>query len=222
MEKKILAIGGAVIKTAREQLFDVLDDVEILIHSGASMFHDFQMSLEPDILKDRHSLPLDEMIKHPAEALSVGEKIYAWMQTGWTPNDSITRACKCRKIPVYMLTIPGADFWHLALNKRQWGEMAALQHTYIAFLAKRFEKAFWYVCMGSAVLHPETFIKALAWGSTPVEGRDFRADVVDFLDMYRPRTRVACYGNYYQESHVDYLKGWKAVIEFSRGQGEID
>jgi len=57
--------------------------------------------------------------------------------------------------------------------------------------------------MGSAVIHPEVFIKAVAV-SKPSK---FKADVVDFLDMYRPRTRVAKYGIYYQITHQEYLKG---------------
>jgi len=63
---------------------------------------------------------------------------------------------------------------------------------------------FHYVCMGSAVIHPEVFIKCIALAKP----KSFRADVVDFLDMYRPRTRVAIYGHYYRMAHQDFLSDW--------------
>jgi hypothetical protein len=45
--KKIIFVGGAVMKTpARQMLFEVLDDVEILCLNGGALFHDFQMALE--------------------------------------------------------------------------------------------------------------------------------------------------------------------------------
>jgi hypothetical protein len=60
--------------------------------------------------------------------------------------------------------------------------------------------------MGSAVVHPEVFSKALAM--IPKRGVEFQADVVDFMDMYRPRTRVAKYGNYYHMHHLAFLHDW--------------
>ena len=54
----------------------------------------------------------------------------------------------------------------------------------------------------SAIIHPELFIKAIAV-SKPT---DFKADVVDFIDMYRPRTRVSKFGTYYKMTHKEYLE----------------
>ena len=45
--KRILAIGGHVIKTAGYELLRVIkaNKVEMLIHNGGSLFHDFQLSI---------------------------------------------------------------------------------------------------------------------------------------------------------------------------------
>ena len=75
---------------------------------------------------------------------------------------------------------------------------------YFEQLRERLEKPFHYVCMGSAVIHPEVFTKAIASIIRP----DFTADVVDFLDMYRPRTRISQYGEYYKMTHKEYLGKW--------------
>jgi hypothetical protein len=59
--------------------------------------------------------------------------------------------------------------------------------------------------MGSAVIHPEVFVKALAIAKP----KEFQADVVDFLpDQYRPKTRVARYGKYHCMTHKEYLTHW--------------
>ena len=50
-------------------------------------------------------------------------------------------------------------------------------------------------------MHPEIFIKAVAIAKP----QNFTADVVDFLEMYRPRTRVARFGTYYKMTHVEYF-----------------
>ena len=57
--KKILAIGGAVIKTGKTELIEVIKSgqIEMLIHNGGSIFHNFQQ--EMDDLSD-HSYPLNE------------------------------------------------------------------------------------------------------------------------------------------------------------------
>jgi len=104
-------------------------------------------------------------------------------------------------IPTLLFTGLGCDFWQLF--KTEWDLLGKQAYRDFTTLCLTFKKEFHYICMGSAVIHPEVFIKAIAV-SKPAK---FKADVVDFLDMYRPRTRVAKFGTYYQMSHQEYLKG---------------
>ena len=50
-KKRILAIGGHVIKTAKYGLYKVIERgyVEMIIHNGGSLFHDFQIASTADV-----------------------------------------------------------------------------------------------------------------------------------------------------------------------------
>jgi hypothetical protein len=197
----IFAIGGAVIKTAREELIELISrgHVEMLIHNGGSIFHDFQLATED--LRGKHSYPLTQLLADYSCNAAASEEVWDWLTLGQSaPRRSITALCESLNIPVLMFTAPGADFWHL--QRSDWTLLARAARDDFDKLAARFQHPFHYVCMGSAVIHPEIFIKALAVAK-PTE---FRADVVDFLDMYRPRTRVAVFGNYFQMNHKNYLQ----------------
>jgi hypothetical protein len=119
------------------------------------------------------------------------------------PKGSVTRLCEESQIPVLMFTIPGADFWHLF--DKDWKLLGRVMRGNFYFLCKRFADGmpFHFVNMGSAVIHPEIFAKVLA----VTKPQNFTADVVDFKEMYRPLTRVAKYGEYYQMTHKEYLEG---------------
>jgi hypothetical protein len=200
--KKIVAIGGSVIKTAREELIEVIksDQVEMLIHNGGSIFHDFQKEIN-DL--EGHSYPLDELLNSYEPNREASLEIWTWLQHyHLAPPGSVTRWCQEKDIPILMFTGLGCDFWQLFNDS--WEIFAKVARDDFSQLCTRFQKKFHYVCMGSAVIHPEVFIKALAVAKPNVQ---FRADVVDFLDMYRPRTRVAKFGTYYQLTHKEYLKG---------------
>jgi hypothetical protein len=206
MAKKIIAIGGAVIKTSRKLLKRVIHDghVDMLIHNGGSIFHDFQLSIDTNLTSpQRHSYKLDALIDNPKLNEEASYDVWDWLlNSRKAPPDSVTGMCEARDIPVLMFTIPGADFWHLFGGGEKWSMLGAHAYIHFAILRDRFKKPFHYVCMGSAVVHPEIFTKAIAGIKLP----EFQADVVDFKDMYRPSTRVAKYGNYYCMNHKEYLK----------------
>ena len=210
--KKILAIGGAVIKTARDELYELIQkgEVEMLIHNGGSLFHDFQRPTDTNL--KGHSYSIDELLKDMKCNEPTAKLVCSWLWTKTrvhgesrehiTPNGSVTRLCEDMDIPVRLFTTPGADFWHLWCDA--WEDLAAQSWLSFMHLKLRFEEDnFHFVNMGSAVMHPEIFIKAIA----VTQPQNFKADVVDFLDMYRPRTRVARFGTYYKMTHVDYLSG---------------
>jgi len=199
--KKILAIGGAVIKTAKKELIEVIksEQIEMLIHNGGSIFHDFQQEIT-DL--DDHSYPIEELLKSFECNKEASDLVWKWIDDEYSgPDNSVTKTCYDLGIPVLMFTGLACDFWQLTATN--WTGIAYQAKIDFDNLCERFKTKFHYVCMGSAVIHPEVFIKAVAV-SKPSK---FKADVVDFLDMYRPRTRVAKYGIYYQITHQEYLKG---------------
>lgn len=201
--KKIMAIGGAVIKTARDELIQVVenDKIEMLIHNGGSIFHDFQLATD-DL--DSHSHPLDDLLKDYSCNKDTSKLVWEWIRypRPLSPENSITRMCEDKKIPVLLFTAMACDFWQLFGSAEDWGIYGQNAFWDYKDLVNRFKSPFHYVCMGSAVIHPEVFIKAVADAKNY---KEFTADVVDFLEMYRPRTRVARYGMYYKMEHKEYL-----------------
>jgi len=207
-DKKILAIGGAVIKTAREELRKVIeeDQIEILIHNGGSIFHDFQLALDPPS-DGMHSYPMKDLMKSRDRLSVTSQAIKQYLFLGDPPKGSITSLCETLDIPVLMFTGLACDWWQLQIA--DWSRIALKARVSFNYLVDRFKRdKFHYICMGSAVIHPEVFVKALALSKVYDEKNWFTADVVDFLDMYRPRTRIATYGNYYKMTHKEFLNKW--------------
>lgn len=204
--KKIVAIGGAVIKTSRDLLFEAIekDHIEILIHNGGSLFHDFQLALDPPP-NNLHSYPITELMDSRKQLRITNEYIKNYFYLSNPPKGSITYLCETLDIPVLMFTGLACDWWQFQMN--DWSRIALKAKVCFEYLVDRFKKdKFHYVCMGSAVIHPEIFIKALAMANIHNEKNWFTSDVVDFLDMYRPRTRVAKFGTYYKMTHREYLE----------------
>jgi hypothetical protein len=207
--KKILAIGGAVIKTARTELIEIIrtHEIEMLIHNGGSLFHDFQLSVDPPP-DNQHSYPLTQLLEDYRVNQKTINSINRYFDCpihDFMPEGSVTRLCHEMNIPVLMFTVLGADFWNMNPDYSQWECYAYFQCESLQTLLQRFRKDnFHYVCMGSAVIHPEIFVKGIAI----THPKHFIADVVDFMNMYRPRTRIAVYGDYYQECHQIFLRSW--------------
>jgi len=201
--KKIVAIGGAVIKTAKKELSKYIKDghVEMLIHNGGSIFHDIQQAIDPNL--KGHSYPLDDLMDDYSCNKEASICVWDFIKYGEAPENTITNLCNQMRIPVLLFTGLGCDFWHLFASPDQWAEYGRSSFFYFDKLVERFKKPFYYINMGSAVIHPEVFTKAIA----AAKNSCFTADVVDFKDMYRPRTRVAKYGTYYQMTHKEWLKG---------------
>ena len=199
--KKILAIGGAVIKTAREELRSIIerDKIEMLIHNGGSIFHDFQLAIED--CGGRTSYPLDNLLQDYSCNEKASQLVLKWLTRTLAPKGSVTHLCEDKKIDVLLFTGMACDFWQMFGDKEDWETVARVAYDGFDKLSERFKNPFHYVCMGSAVIHPEVFTKALAKNSPIV----FKADVVDFLEMYRPRTRITRFGHYYKMTHKEFL-----------------
>lgn len=200
--KKIVAIGGAVIKTAKEELKQFIenDQVEMLIHNGGSIFHDFQQVTD-DNLKS-HSYPLEDLLEDYSCNQYASSKVWKFVSGGNSPFGSITHLCHDKGINTLLFTGFGCDFWQMFGFPDDWASLGRNAYFDYKTLVARFKRDdFHYICMGSAVIHPEVFIKAIA----EAKPKNFQADVVDFLDMYRPRTRVAKFGTYYKMTHKEFL-----------------
>ena len=209
--KKILAIGGAVIKTARNELAEAIqqEKIEMLIHNGGSIFHDFQLAIDP-LPNNQHSYPMTLLMDDRKPLAITNNRIKQWFYSVGDniPNGSITKLCQEMDIPVLMFTGLACDWWQFSMQ--DWGVFARFAKVHFEFLVDRFKKdKFHYICMGSAVIHPEVFIKALAFARIHKETTWFKADVVDFKKMYRPETRIAQYGNYYHMTHKEFFRRWK-------------
>jgi hypothetical protein len=203
-DKKIIAIGGHVIKTAYDELRTVIEQgkVEMLIHNGGSIFHDFQRPTD-EMLED-HSYPIDKLMLDYSCNEPASRLVWDWIEGKHAPKGSITRLCDDMNIDVLLFTGQACDYWQLFGQPSQWSYLGVKAFWNYRKLLGRFEYPFHYICMGSAVIHPEVFIKAIS----EAQPKEFIADVVDFLDMYRPRTRVAQFGTYYKMTHKEFLSQW--------------
>ena len=201
--KKILAIGGAVIKTAHDELRQVVKagKVEMLIHNGGSIFHDFQRSSEK---LTSHSYSIDELVNDFSCNEMASNDVWNWVDGDFAPKHSVTKLCEDMGIPVFLFTGHACDFWQMFGDADEWAELGRDSYFSFECLVNRFKTPFHYICMGSAVIHPEVFIKAIA----KAKSKEFTADVVDFKDMYRPKTRVAKFGTYYKITHKEFLSKW--------------
>lgn len=208
--KKILAIGGAVIKTARNELTKVIEsgEIEMLIHNGGSIFHDFQLSIDPPPF-NQHSHSLDSLLKNDSVNYKTIRDLNIFLTKSYkcnVPEGSVTRLCYEMNIPVLMFTALGCDFWNMSSSRYSWGVYSDFQWQSMQKLVDRFQIGYFhYICMGSAVIHPEVFIKCVAL----THPMNFKADVVDFKLMYRPKTRISDrYGDYFNMSHSYFLNEW--------------
>jgi len=206
--KTILAIGGAVIKTAydeikecaRRKMFDVL------IHNGGSLFHDFQRATEGEKLPtDSNSYPLRLLLDHLELNKKASQLVWNYIYSGISPANSLTEICQREKIEVLMFTGLGCDFWQIFKCATYWKKLGEISYLYFEKLCEIMSEPFYYICMGSAVIHPEVFTKALSIAKP----KEFRTTVVDFLpNQYRPKTRISIYGKYFVMTHKEFLVKW--------------
>jgi len=213
--KTILAIGGAVIKTAYDEIKECArrKKFEVLIHNGGSLFHDFQRATEEEKLPtDSNSYPLKVLLSHPELNKEASQLVWNYIYSGISPVNSLTKICQKEKIEVLMFTGLGCDFWQIFKCATHWKKLGEISYLYFEKLCEIMSEPFHYVCMGSAVIHPEVFTKALS----VAKPKEFRTTVVDFLpNQYRPKTRVAKYGEYLCMTHKEFLNLWlKGEVEW--------
>lgn len=202
----ILGIGGAVIKTAMEELVEVIKarKIDVLLHCGASVFHDFQRNTEN---LEYHSHTLDSLLKDYTLDRDASSLVWKWIRHGYAPDKTITNLCYENNIEVMLFAALGTDFWQLFCD--EWGLIANKCHDDFYRLCEIIGKDnFTYINMGSSVIMPEVFAKALALIGID-NLKHFKAHVVDFIpNQYRPLTRVSRYGKYFRLTHASFLRKW--------------
>ena len=206
--KTILAIGGAVIKTAYDEIKECARRkmFEVLIHNGGSLFHDFQRATEGEKLPtDSNSYPLRLLLDHSELNKEASQLVWNYIYLDMSPEGSLTKICQKEEIEILMFTGLGCDFWQIFKDAICWERLGKVSHLDFKKLCEIMSEPFHYVCMGSAVIHPEVFTKALS----VAKPEEFRTTVVDFLpNQYRPKTRVGKYGEYLCMTHKEFLAKW--------------
>ena len=202
----LMGIGGAVIKTAKDELVTVINakKINVLLHCGASVFHDFQRNTEN---LESHSHTLDDLLEDYSLDRHASSLVWEWIRWGNVPKKTVTGLCYENNIDVMLFTALGTDFWQLFCD--EWELIAKKCHDDFYRLCGIIEKDnFTYINMGSSVIMPEVFTKALALIGID-NLKNFKAHVVDFLpNQYRPLTRVSKYGKYFNLTHKEFLQKW--------------
>src|SRR4030042_5548304 len=101
--KKILAIGGSAVKNCWGELRTLAEngEIEMLIHNGASLFHDFQLVID-DELRERGitSYPLEQLVVDYRIEKEASDLVWKWIRGDRAPYGSLTRMCQDSNIPV--------------------------------------------------------------------------------------------------------------------------
>jgi hypothetical protein len=128
------------------------------------------------------------------QGIGLGRAAAEYIATGEHPfaHATLLAACHREGIPVTVHAAPGTDIVHLhpALDAAKFG--AVLMHDFRVFttLVSRLQDGV-YLNIGSAVLLPEVFLKALtAVRNAGLDVHRFTSANLDFLRHYRPITNV--------------------------------
>jgi hypothetical protein len=208
----IAMLGGAVIKEGcSDLLIDLLERgfIQHVAGNGAVSIHDFELALigetsedVPDGLRDgtfgmaeETGAMINAALRDGAEqGLGYGEAVGRMVEAENLPHRRHSLLCRAvsRGVPVTIHVAVGGDIIHqhprcdgAALGATSFEDFRRLTAT-VTQLAGGV-----VLNIGSAVLMPEVFLKALTIArNLGHDVRDFTTANLDFLDQYRPRTRV--------------------------------
>lgn len=204
-------IGGHVVKCGLAPvLIDLMDRGFItgLAGNGAASIHDIEIALAgatsedvDAVLSDGRFGTADETAAtfHGATAdavrdsIGLGEAIGKRLQGSPNANVSLLAAAYARKIPATIHVALGTDTPHNdpRMNAAALGEASYRDFRLFAEMTRGLEGGGVYLNVGSAVLMPEVFLKAVSvvrnLGHTL---RDFHTANFDFIQHYRPTRNV--------------------------------
>lgn len=208
----ILAMGAHVIKVGLGPLVvDLMERgiVSLVALNGAGIIHDFEMayigSTSEDVAavigegqfgmaEETSTMLNDAIIKGAEEGLGLGEAVGKMIEDEKLPhkNISITAGGVRTGVPVTVHVALGTDIIHMhpgasgeAIGKSSIADFK----TFTAAVATL--KGGVYFNIGSAVLLPEVFLKAITLArNLGHDVEDFTAINMDFVRQYRPETNV--------------------------------
>jgi len=177
--------------------------------NGAGIIHDFELALigqtsedvDKEILSGAFGMAeetgsmINDAIRSGAEqGLGIGEAVGRMVHNGAFPykDKSLLAACSRLNVPLTVHVAIGTDIIHMhpSFDGKSTGEAAARDFQKFCSLVATLEGGV-YVNLGSAVLLPEIFLKAVTLsrnlGNTL---QHFTTVNMDFIQHYRPSTNV--------------------------------
>lgn len=208
----IWALGGHVVKCGLSPLIVSLMDrgmVGGIAMTGATAIHDFEIAFHGETSEDvRSTLPFGDFgmaretadwmncaINTRAEELGIGAALgeaLVCRQASWG-HLSLLAAAHSRKIPVTVHVALGADVIHMhpSANGARIGRGSLNDFLLLVSLVSQLEGGGIFLNVGSAVILPEVFLKALSLArSRGNTVDDFVTINLDMIQHYRPNANV--------------------------------
>jgi len=213
MRPVMLGMGAHSIKVGLNRVIIDLMERRIITSlslNGAGIIHDFELAfigqtsedVDREILSGAFGMAeetgsmLNQAIKSAAENEGIGAAVGRMIQTGDFPykDQSLLAAGSRLGVPVTVHVAIGTDIIHMHPSFDGQATGAAAHRDFLAFcsLVSDLEGGV-YINLGSAVLLPEIFLKAVTLcrnlGNTL---QHFTTVNMDFVQHYRPNTNVVC------------------------------
>lgn len=209
----IFALGGHVIKVGLNPvLINLMKEgwITALALNGAGIIHDFEIAFSgqtsEDVglqIRDGHfgmaqetGEKLNEAINLGAqEEIGLGEAVGKMIAASDFPHKRMSLLCEAYNlnIPVTVHVAVGTDIihFHSNVNGEALGKITLQDFFLFCALMKELEGGGVFVNIGSAVILPEVFLKALSFVRRN-EGipYDFSTAVFDFIRHYRPQQNI--------------------------------
>jgi len=208
----IFAIGAHVIKTGLSPiLIDLIEEgfISSIALNGAGMIHDFEIALAGHTSEDVEAhlangsfgmaeetgrLLNEAIIEGAREGMGLGEAFGKMLLRIKAPYEgsSIAAATVKKEIPLTVHVAIGTDIIHMhpAMNGAALGETAHRDFLRFCSIVSHLEGGV-YLNVGSAVILPEVFLKALTLArNLGYDLKGFTTVDMDFIRQYRPSTNV--------------------------------
>lgn len=215
-KKVVLGIGGHVIKRGLGHIIvDLIENkfIDAVIMNGAAMIHDVEFSIygttseDVDMSLPNSTFGFDEQAtelcylinrsvekayheKEFGERVSLGETMKGLAEEGDYKGYSILANSKAIDVSIHIAFGTDINHMHPDFNAEAWGEATYTDFDKLCGIVNSIKGGV-YINMGSAVILPEVFMKAVARGRAYSKDiSDFTTIVIDFQNQYRPRKNV--------------------------------
>ena len=207
----VWGIGAHVIKTGVSPVvIDLMERgfVSAIAMNGAGVIHDFELALSGSTSEDvdealgpgqfgmaDETRQLNAIVTEAAAAgRGLGEGVSAWLAKHNPPHAhlSVLSAAARLQVPVTVHVAIGTDIIHMHpdASGAALGEASLRDFRYFVSNVARLEKGV-YLNLGSAVVLPEVFLKAVALvRNRGISLSGLTTVNLDFMRMYRPQTNV--------------------------------